>query len=680
MYKRLVKNISNIRFQLFTVSAIGLTVSLTLFPENELLTSLWALALGYFLYVFLGELNLSKKMNPLPFVMAIGILPAVLLIINMFYSFFIPKSGIIANFFNSLFGLLILTSFVYIFLIFKELYFFKQKREVKIYFNTMAAFILASAASTLLNKDLRFIHNSFCVVSICLIIFNSIKISWIAFVIKKEKLYLLVLAIINVVLMITAAGILNSGITSKIPPLSDFITIMSVYGGVYFSMLFFTTLFHLPTAEAYDRRSQEISSLQYFSKLITQVLDINELSDTVSEIALKITGATSSWLIWNTDDGYNVSSLNNIGIVDSKMISDYYFKEFAAKQNTFTAIYYCDKVTSQQLMEKCTSLSVSPIRTSSGIKGYIFTIKKTPLIYDEEDINALNTFSDYASVAFENARLLKESIEKERIEKELDLARETQRKLIPIKNPEYSNLTVSSAFIPALEVGGDYYDFFELDNNRLAFIIADVSGKGISASFIMAELKGIFTSLSTAIYSPKDLLAKANILLKDTLERKYFISALYGIINLETGSIVFSRAGHCPAILLKEGRNIELKPDGMGLGLDFSNRFKDSLEEKEIQLTEDDVIVLYTDGVTEAKNHQMQDFGEDLLKKILADNYCSDVHDISRNIIREIAEFSKDTDQYDDITLVIFKWNEKKNKNGEMECQNSLPQQNSLMV
>ncbi|MDP4115976.1 MAG: PP2C family protein-serine/threonine phosphatase [Bacteroidota bacterium] len=680
MYKKIVKNISNVRFQLFIISIIGFFITLTFTPESQFICSIWAVALGFFLFLFLGGLNLSKKMNPIPFVMAIGILPAVLLIVNLFYSFLIPNSGIVANFFNAFFHLLILTSFVYIFLIFKELYFFKQKREVKIYFNTMAAFIFVSTITTLLPDKLSFIHKSFFVVSICLIAFNSIRISWIAFIVKKEKIYLLLLAVVNVILMISAAGILNTGIASKIPPLDNFITVMSVYGAIYFSMLFFTTLFHLPTAEAYDRRSQEISSLQYFSKLITQVLDIDELSDTVSEIALKITGANAAWLTWNTDDSYNISSLNNIGIVDSRMISDYYFKEFAVKQNTFTAIFYCDKVTSQQLMEKCTSLSASPIRTSNGIKGHIFTIKKAPLIYDEEDVNALNTFSDYASVAFENARLLKESIEKERIENELDLARQAQRKLIPIKNPEFTNLSVSSAFIPAFEVGGDYYDFFELEKNRLAFIIADVSGKGISASFIMAELKGIFTSLSTIINSPRELLSKANILLKNTLERKYFVSALYGVIDLETGKVVFSRAGHCPALLLKNGENIELKPDGLGLGLDFSDKFRDSLEEREIQLIEDDVIVLYTDGVTEAKNSLMQDFGDDLLRKILSENYKSDVHKISRSIIEEIAYFSKNTDQYDDITLVIFKWNEKKNKNGEMECQNSQPQQSSLMV
>ena len=96
----------------------------------------------------------------------------------------------------------------------------------------------------------------------------------------------------------------------------------------------------------------------------------------------------------------------------------------------------------------------------------------------------------------ENAKLLEESIEKERLEKELDVAREIQRKILPSKNPEFDSLSISSTFIPAFEVGGDYYDFFEISENKLGFVIADVSGKGISAAFIMAEVKGIFESLS----------------------------------------------------------------------------------------------------------------------------------------------------------------------------------------
>ena len=116
---------------------------------------------------------------------------------------------------------------------------------------------------------------------------------------------------------------------------------------------------------------------------------------------------------------------------------------------------------------------------------------------------AINTFSDYASVAIENSLLLEQSIEKERLEKELDVAREIQKKILPAKNPEFENLSVTSVFIPAFEVGGDYYDFFEISKNKFGFIIADVSGKGITAAFIMAEVKGIFSSLSRMIESPK---------------------------------------------------------------------------------------------------------------------------------------------------------------------------------
>ena len=119
------------------------------------------------------------------------------------------------------------------------------------------------------------------------------------------------------------------------------------------------------------------------------------------------------------------------------------------------------------------------IRAHNEIKGFILAAKKNDLMFDDEDREAMDTFSDYASVAIENSMLLEESLEKERLEKELDVAREIQRKILPAKNPEFANLKISSVFIPAFEVGGDYYDFFEISENKLGFIIADVSGKGI---------------------------------------------------------------------------------------------------------------------------------------------------------------------------------------------------------
>ena len=328
------------------------------------------------------------------------------------------------------------------------------------------------------------------------------------------------------------------------------------------------------------------------------------------------------------------------------------------KQGTF--IIKLNKFSDEKLSEKYSSLAIASLKMRNDVKGFLVAAKKGEFIFDDEDKNALGTFSDYASVAIENSRLLEESIEKERMEKELDVAREIQMKILPAKNPEFDNLSISSVFIPAFEVGGDYYDFFELGKDKLGFIIADVSGKGITAAFVMAEIKGIFESLTQTIDTPKEILVKANQILKRTLDRKTFISAAFGLLDTKKEEVTIARAGHCPIILLRDNEVKDLRPAGIGLGLHFGEIFEKSIEEIKIKLKDDDTIVLYTDGITEAKNVALEDFGDGHFEKALLESNNQDANGIANKVMREITEFSKDNSQHDDITLVILKWKQKK--------------------
>ncbi|QKK01084.1 MAG: serine/threonine-protein phosphatase [Ignavibacteriota bacterium] len=223
---------------------------------------------------------------------------------------------------------------------------------------------------------------------------------------------------------------------------------------------------------------------------------------------------------------------------------------------------------------------------------------------------------------------------------------------------------ISTFFTPAFEVGGDYYDFFEIDRNKLGFVIADVSGKGISAAFIMAEIKGIFNSLSKMIDTPKQILEKVNEILLQRLTKKDFVSALYGIIDSEKEELTFARAGHCPAILIRNSKIRTFKTSGIGLGLTNSFDFNNHLEEITINLKDDDTLAFYTDGITESKNDKLEDFGEEHFSNILIEHSDKSVNEIADEVIKEVSLFSRSHHQYDDITLIILKWNKKNNSNG----------------
>lgn len=664
------------------------SAALRFFNEALVVITISAFAL------YLVELMGSKKINPLSLVMNVGIINAVIFFIttfsdDVFGSLFsdvnqsTQSPDLIFNFVWFFYIFLLAGLLAYLFLSFKEFYFLKQKRNINTYFNTMVVFFLLAGLTAFMAdfKNLSFITNSLLVVSIILVVVNSLKITWIAFLQKKEKLSLLVLSVVILTLFIvnlvngSDKGIHYTLINNFSPALNQFFFILMIYGIIYFTILFFTTLFHIPTAEAYDRKAQEVSSLQYFSKLINQVLDFNELAETVTEIAVKVCNADAAWIAWNENGELKSIANKNIGYLDSENLTKSILRKNNIDSFSETTSLILEKMNDVlKPSEEFSSAAVSPLKTHNEIKGYLIAAKKNNFIFDDEDKEALNTFSDYASVSIENSRLLEESIEKERLEKELDVAREIQRKIVPSKNPEYKNLKISSVFIPAFEVGGDYYDFFEIDENKLGFVIADVSGKGISAAFIMAEVKGIFESLAKIIESPKEILIKANSILKRALDRKNFVSAAYGLIDVQKETLHLSRAGHCPVLLVRDNEAVNLRPSGIGLGLNFSSRFENTLEEIQLDLEENDLIVLYTDGITEAKDINLEDFGEKQFQKILVDNWNLETDEISNKVIREVTLFSQDNSQHDDITLVILKWKQKIKTDGDKEWQNSAPQ------
>lgn len=174
----------------------------------------------------------------------------------------------------------------------------------------------------------------------------------------------------------------------------------------------------------------------------------------------------------------------------------------------------------------------------------------------------------------------------------------------------------------------------------------------------MAEVKGIFSSLSRMLESPKEILIKANEILQQTLNKKNFVSALYGIIDFDKEIIRFSRAGHCPAILVRDNSVEMFKPSGIGLGLTNNILFSNHLEEIKIDFKKR-YNSFYTDGITEAKNKEFEDFGEQRFSEILIEHSNKSVNQIANEVIKDVTLFSRNHSQYDDITLVIFKWHKK---------------------
>ncbi len=256
-----------------------------------------------------------------------------------------------------------------------------------------------------------------------------------------------------------------------------------------------------------------------------------------------------------------------------------------------------------------------------------------------------------------------EAAEKKRLEEELRIAHEIQMSLLPQAPAAIPGLSIAALCVPAREVGGDYYDFLALHDDRLGVLIADVAGKGTSAALYMAELKGLMLSLSRTYGSPRELLIMANRLIAEHLDARSFITMTYAIIDLRARTITYARAGHTPLLYLPGGppdgsaRVQLLAPDGLVLGLkiDEGELFERLLVEQTLPLRAGDVYVFFTDGITEAMNAQDDCYGEPRLSQVIEAHAALSSEALRDRLLSDVLAFAGDTPQHDDMTMILLK-------------------------
>ncbi len=247
--------------------------------------------------------------------------------------------------------------------------------------------------------------------------------------------------------------------------------------------------------------------------------------------------------------------------------------------------------------------------------------------------------------------------ERERIQRELEIARNVQISFLPRKNPEIPHLDVASFCLPAREVGGDYYDFIEFGPQKVGIVIGDVSGKGISAAFYMTLTKGLLKAQARTGESPREVLTQLNELFYENAERGIFISMIYAVFDLRKRNLTFARAGHNPMILRssKKGNLQELATPGIALGLERGEVFSHSIEERVIGIAKNDLFLFYTDGINEARGKAGEEFGEKRLMDLVETCGHLSAEELLLELKNRISTFTRDMPQHDDMTAVIVK-------------------------
>jgi len=213
------------------------------------------------------------------------------------------------------------------------------------------------------------------------------------------------------------------------------------------------------------------------------------------------------------------------------------------------------------------SLIAIPLFAGDERVGTLVVLHPEEYGLEQDDLRVMEAFGDNINLALENAKLLKDSIEKERYKRELILAREMAEKLLPVKLPYINKYSVSAFSVPAEEVGGDYYDIVKLKNGKKCILVGDVSGKGMSSAFYLAQLKGVALAVAAEAESASDILRRINDTLYGRIEKQIYITLSALVIEDSIGNITFSRAGHMP-LVIKQNNEIKFyKSEGIGIGL-----------------------------------------------------------------------------------------------------------------
>lgn len=296
---------------------------------------------------------------------------------------------------------------------------------------------------------------------------------------------------------------------------------------------------------------------------------------------------------------------------------------------------------------------IVPMQMQGKTKGLIILGKRINSIeYTDADIEFIFSVGSLAIISLENRRLFREALEKQKLEEELDLAREIQRNLLPQKVPAYSSFDIAAVNISSKQVGGDYYDLIELDKDDCVVAIADVSGKGVPASLLMANMQA-FLQVICRQNTPLDIATGLiNDLISSNTSDGRFITFFWGILNDVTKTFNYVNAGHNPPLLIRGGEITKLEIGGMILGV--MKTFMPYKSEM-IQLQKDDVLVMFTDGISEAMNRKSEEFSDERLEKLTKELVGESVNNILNKIQSEVQKFTDGANQSDDITLVIVK-------------------------
>jgi phosphoserine phosphatase RsbU/P len=393
-------------------------------------------------------------------------------------------------------------------------------------------------------------------------------------------------------------------------------------------------------------RVVELESVYEVGLAIASTLDLDQLSEEILLRAVSLLDARRGALYRREGDAYRLD----------RTFGGEARGEVAAADPALEALLAARGAGPEELVPGARHLMAVPIQGELAPRGLIVVGDKESRRgvgpFGASDRRTLALFANQASIALENANLHRQALEKQRMDREVELAAEIQRQILSKRAPDVAGFELLGWNRPARSVGGDYYDLRRLDDGRVALTVADVAGKGIGAALLVSTLHSALHLLHDRVGMGVELLDRLNRHVLASSGQNKFITLLLAELDADTGHLDYLNAGHNPGLVLRAGGGVdELEPCGMPIGLLPEARY----ESRSTDLGRGDLVCLYTDGITECSSPGDEEFGVDRLVECLGERRHAPLAEIAALIDRRTREFAADQPQLDDQTLVLLR-------------------------
>ena len=552
------------------------------------------------------------------------------------------------------------------FYVWKKMILYQKTNRTDIVWHIFEYLTLLSVVSNFFSFDIT--EPLFLIISSPLTILGLISafnLKWVAFLSYKQKWRsILLLSLIVIISLSFLERIYEHHITSNLLiDLAENVFIQAIFGFMLLNSVvsLLVLLFNLPTSSVFEQKFGEVMLFQKLHQSLQVGEKEEDMYDMLVSSSMTTVMADAAWLEIRDNNGglkaFKNSEIDEYDVFEIK-------KALRKNQINITSEpQYIKDILSYQHTDKIKHLGYKsflliPLTSNNQLIGTLVLLKNLHDGFDKEMVDIIFTFVSQASISIKNFRLMSDAIQTERYQEELKIAKDVQKSLLPASMYLNNSIELSVYSKGAKEVGGDYYDSYELSPTRFAIAIGDVSGHGTSAAFNMAQMKGVFQSLVTLDLPADEFMVHANNAIGRCLEKKSFITLSLFIINTETQTIEYARAGHCPAILIDSENYTSSFLDGKGLGLGLSRNgtYKKHINKYELPYKLGNLLILYTDGLIEAHNSSRDEYGYERLKQLGLENSKTSPKQLIDTIIENVQHFSGNTQFEDDCTLLILKF------------------------